>query len=123
MTRTARLDKPIEAIQKTDRSNTLVAFCTCPSASVAEQLARLVVEQRAAACVNIIPGIRSVYRWQGQITVDEECLLLIKTTDVGFTELTALINEAHPYELPEVIAVTIEQGLPAYLKWIEEQIG
>ena len=100
----------------------MVALCTCPSRQEAERLGSLIIEKRVAACVNIIPGVQSVYRWQGQIEQDEECLLLIKTSKERFDTLSALIVDEHPYELPEVIGVSIEHGLSAYLRWIEDEV-
>ena len=79
----------------------------------AEKLATLLVEQRLAACVNILAPCGSVYRWQGEIRLDEEHPLLIKTTEDRYAELEAVIRATHPYELPEIIAVPIAAGLPA----------
>ena len=114
--------KPQES-ENSPQQGTMIALCTCPSRQVAERLAHQIVEKRRAACVNIIPGVQSVYRWQGQITQDEEYLLVAKTTREGFASLSAQIVAEHPYELPEVIGVSIEQGLSAYLRWIEEEVG
>ncbi len=73
-----------------------------------------------AACVNILPGIRSVYRWQGKLESAQEILLLIKSHSQAYPALEQLIQRLHPYELPEIIAVPVENGLPAYLDWISE---
>ena len=105
------------------QTEAMIALCTCPSRQVAERLAHQLVEKRCAACVNIIPGVQSVYRWQGQVAQDEEYLLVVKTTRKYFDSLSAQIADTHPYELPEVIGVSIEQGLSAYLRWIEEEVG
>ncbi len=94
---------------------------TCPDLATATGLAERLVEAGLAACVNIVPGARSVYRWQGALHQDEECLLLIKSTAERYAELEAAIRQHHPYELPEVIAVPIEAGLPAYLAWVDQQ--
>ncbi|MBD8527844.1 divalent-cation tolerance protein CutA [Pseudomarimonas arenosa] len=98
-------------------------FCTCPDSASAERLAAALVEQGLAACVNLLPGIRSIYRWQGTIEQGEEVLLLIKSRDALFTELSAAVLRLHPYELPELIAVKVDSGLPAYLDWLRAETG
>jgi len=97
-----------------------VVFCTAPTGDIAAQIARELVQRRLAACVNVIPGISSVYRWKGSITTDTEQLLVIKTSGSLMDSLQQAIQELHPYELPEIIAVPIVGGLPAYLSWINE---
>lgn len=99
----------------------LVCFCTCPDPDTAQRIADALVAERLAACVNLVPGLRSVYRWQGAIQTADEVLLLIKTTDARLAALTARIQGLHPYELPEVIAVEVAGGLAAYLDWVAEQ--
>ncbi|HVF35787.1 MAG TPA: divalent-cation tolerance protein CutA [Candidatus Saccharimonadia bacterium] len=99
----------------------LLVYCTVPSVPVADALARTLVEERLAACVNRIAGVVSTYRWEGEITADPELLLLIKTTADRFDALRARIVELHPYELPEVIAVPIEAGFERYLAWIADE--
>jgi periplasmic divalent cation tolerance protein len=101
-------------------SNTaLIVFVTCPPAR-AEALAGALVEGRFAACVNILPQVKSVYRWKGQVQKDDEALLIIKTAAGRFEELKQTVLKLHPYELPEVIAVKVEQGHKAYLDWVLE---
>ena len=92
---------------------------TCP-ADVAENLASALVECRVAACVNIVPGLRSVYRWQGEVCRDDEALLLIKHPTEGFDALRDAVLARHPYELPEIIAVDLARGHLPYLAWIIE---
>ncbi|MGR8932783.1 MAG: divalent-cation tolerance protein CutA [Gammaproteobacteria bacterium] len=92
---------------------------TCPDDATAERIARLLVERKLAACVNIVPGLTSVYRWQGNIETAGECLLLIKTEAELYSAVEACIRSHHPYELPEIIALSIEQSLPEYLQWID----
>ena len=99
----------------------IVVLCTCPDDVVADRIAGAVVEERLAACVNRLAGIASTYRWKGEIHRDSECLLLIKTTIERFDALRERIVALHPYELPEVIAVDIARGLPAYLDWIASE--
>jgi len=88
-----------------------------PDRAAAERIANLVIEKRLAACVNIL-ACRSVYRWKGEIQNDEEHPMLIKTTAERYPALEQALRAAHPYELPEIIAVPIERGLPAYLEWV-----
>jgi periplasmic divalent cation tolerance protein len=99
----------------------IVVLCTCPDDAVADRIAGALVEERLAACVNRLPGVASTYRWKGEVQRDSECLLLIKTTIERFDALRERIVALHPYELPEVIAVDIARGLPAYLHWIASE--
>jgi periplasmic divalent cation tolerance protein len=101
-------------------SEPLVVFCTCPSRETALELARAAVEAQAAACVNVLPGLTSVYRWQEAIHEDAEVLLVAKTTRARYPELEAVLRARHPYELPEVIAVPVAMGSPAYLQWLAD---
>lgn len=94
-----------------------LALVTCPPAAAAA-LARTLVEARVAACVNIVPGIRSIYRWQDAIEDEAEALLLIKHPADGFDALKAAVLRHHPYELPEVIAVSVHSGHLPYLDWV-----
>ena len=93
-------------------------LCTCPDSQVAEQLATSLVELRLAACINIIPGLTSIYRWQGKLEKGTEVLLLIKTIRKHYAAVEAAIQQQHPYELPEIIAVTLDEGSSDYLRWI-----
>lgn len=81
-------------------------------------LAKTLVEESLAACVNIVPGLKSCYQWKGELNCDQECMLIIKTEKAQFEELEKLILTSHPYELPELIAVPINAGNKAYLDWI-----
>lgn len=96
----------------------LLVFTNLPDRASAERLADLLLEQRLAACVNILAPCRSVYRWKGVVQHDEEHPMLIKTSAERYGALEQALREGHPYELPEIIAVPIEQGLPAYLDWV-----
>lgn len=98
----------------------VACYCTCPDADVAERIADALVSARLAACVNILPGVRSVYRWQEAVERADEILLLIKTTRTQLEPVTALIASMHPYELPEVLAVEVAAGTPGYLDWLVE---
>ena len=99
----------------------LLVITNLPDRESAEKLADLLVERRLAACVNILAPCTSVYRWQGEIQRDEEHPLLIKTVKQRYAELEAAIRALHPFELPEIIAVTISGGLPAYLQWVQSE--
>ncbi len=96
----------------------LLVFTNLPDRESAERLADLLLEQRLAACVNILGPCRSVYRWKGAVQHDEEHPMLIKTSAERYPALEQALRRGHPYELPEIIAVAIERGLPAYLEWV-----
>ena len=96
----------------------LVCFSTCPDAASADRIAATLVEERLAACVNVLPGVRSTYRWQDQVRRDDELLLVIKTTGDRLDALRERLTAIHPYELPELVAVEAAGGSPAYLDWI-----
>jgi len=96
----------------------LLVITNLPDRAAAEKLADALIAKQVAACVNILAPCRSVYRWRDAVQHDEEHPVLIKTTRERYGALEAAIREAHPYELPEIIAVPIERGLPAYLDWI-----
>jgi len=104
-------------------SQHIIALCTCPDAPTATIIADKLVAESHAACVNIVPGVMSVYQWKNRIEQDEELLLLIKTRRDCYPALEAMIQALHPYELPEIITVSIEQGLTEYLKWIDQSVG
>jgi len=95
----------------------------CDSAESARRLARLLVEARLAACVNILPGATSIYRWKGAIEEAAEWMLIIKTRRDRFEALRDELAKAHGYEVPELIALDIAEGLPAYLDWIDRESG
>lgn len=100
----------------------LVVLVTAPDVETAVQLGRALVEERVAACANILPGVRSIYRWEDAVQDDAEVLLLIKTTTGIQPQLTARVLELHPYDTPEVIALPIVAGADAYLGWLRDQI-
>jgi periplasmic divalent cation tolerance protein len=97
-------------------------FVTIPR-DKAQELARLIVENRLAACVNIVPQIESFYWWEGKVQSNDEALLIIKTTAARFDALQIFVLDHHPYDLPEVIALPVDTGLDAYLKWVAEEVG
>ena len=94
-------------------------YCTCPDKSVATAIATRLVTEKLAACVNIFPGVQSLFEWQDQIEIAEEHLLLIKSPKANYVAIEAMIRHLHPYDLPEIIAVAIERGSDEYLKWID----
>jgi periplasmic divalent cation tolerance protein len=101
----------------------IVVLSTCATADEAAKLARVLVEARVAACVTIVPGARSVYRWQGAVETSEECLLIIKSSRPLFDQLRAALERAHSYEVPEVLAIAVVEGAPNYITWLEGQLG
>jgi periplasmic divalent cation tolerance protein len=100
----------------------IVVFSTCASQEEAERLARLVVEQGLAACASIVPNVRSYYRWQGAVETAGEYLLLIKSAQRQFAALSAALERAHSYEVPEVLAVPVVAASAPYLAWLEASI-
>lgn len=96
----------------------LLVLTNLPDRAAAERLADAVIGKNLAACVNILAPCRSIYRWKGVVQHDEEHPMLIKTTHERYSALEQALREGHPYELPEIIAVPIERGLPAYLEWV-----
>ena len=105
---------------ETESTERFVVLSTAPDAQVAGTLARGLVEDRHAACVNVVPAVRSFYRWEGRVHDESEVLLIAKTDRARLGKLIAALAERHPYGCPEVVAVPIAQGLPAYLDWISE---
>ncbi|HKR75806.1 MAG TPA: divalent-cation tolerance protein CutA [Rhodanobacter sp.] len=101
----------------------LLCLCTCPDAASAQRLAETLVAEQLAACVNHLPGVLSTYRWQGKVSTDGEELLLIKTTAARFEALKARLLELHPYEVPELIALSVEHGHDAYLDWVRANVA
>ena len=95
-----------------------IVLCTVPDQQTGEAIANALVTEQLAACVNIVPGITSVYRWKGAVEQDQEALLLIKTGQDSWQSLEARIRALHPYELPEIIAVPIHTGQKDYIEWI-----
>jgi len=91
-----------------------------PDTERATALARALVEDGLAACVNIVPGVRSIYRWEGKLQQDDEVLCLIKTRPAVFERARARILSLHPYEVPEILAFAVDDGSPAYLEWLQK---
>ena len=104
-------------------SQRVVALSTVGSAEDAERIARALVERRLAACVNVVPGVASVYRWKGEICRDQEWLLVVKTRGEKLDALREALVALHPYELPELVALPIEAGHAPYLAWLDESVS
>jgi periplasmic divalent cation tolerance protein len=101
----------------------IVVLCTCPEGDAAGDIARALVEDGLAACVNRLPGVVSNFHWQGRVEEERETLLLIKSTPERLEALSARIKALHPYELPEVVAVPVTGGLAGYLDWVRSSVA
>ena len=99
-----------------------IVFVTAPDEATARGIASALVEERLAACVNVVPGLTSIYRWEGRVVEDAEALLIVKTTEEALGALEARVRELHPYEVPEVVAVPVEGGSEHYLAWVKESV-
>ncbi len=104
-------------------TDSIVIFVTAGSEAEAEKIARALVEEQLAACVNILNPIRSIYRWQGQVADDREWLLLIKTQAERFAAVESRVKALHSYQVPEVIALPIVAGAEGYLRWLRESVS
>lgn len=100
-----------------------IVLSTCPSQEVAEAIAAKLVENKLAACVNIVSGLTSVYEWQGKVETDREHLLIAKTVAAAYQAVENTILDSHPYELPEIVSIPINNGLANYLSWIDDCIA
>ena len=100
----------------------IVVLSTCATGEEAEKLARLLLDERLAACVSVIPAVRSYYHWKGAIESTGECLLLIKTSRKLFADLCRTLQQAHSYEVPETLAVPIVEGSLTYLDWMDQNL-
>ena len=98
----------------------VVVLVTCPNRKVAEAVGQAAVEERLAACANIVPGLTSMYRWEGKLCRDREVLVIMKTRRPRFQALARRVRALHPYSVPEIIALPVVTGFPAYLTWIVE---
>jgi periplasmic divalent cation tolerance protein len=100
-----------------------IILTTAASEEEAHKIARHIVERRLAACVNIVPQVTSIYRWQAAVEEAREWLLIVKTTAAAFVQVREMISELHSYEVPECVCLTIEDGSPSYLEWIGESVS
>ncbi|MBZ5586009.1 MAG: divalent-cation tolerance protein CutA [Acidobacteriia bacterium] len=101
----------------------IVVLSTCPTEEEAGKLARVLLEQRLAACVNVVPGVRSYYWWKGAVEDAGEWLLVIKSARPLFAKLSAALRQAHSYELPEALAIPVVDGAPDYLSWLGQNLA
>jgi periplasmic divalent cation tolerance protein len=108
---------------KADEPDVLIVMTNLPDRASASRLATLLVEQRHAACVNILADCTSIYRWQGKVETATEVPVIIKTSAVAYSRVEEIIRKNHPYELPEIVGIPISHGLPAYLDWVSSQAG
>jgi periplasmic divalent cation tolerance protein len=102
-------------------TGSIVLLCTCPNEAEARRIAEALVQSRLAACVNLLGGMQSIYRWEGELETAKEVLLLIKSTAERWDELRARITELHSYDIPEIIALPISAGSDKYLNWIQRE--
>ncbi|MBN1408334.1 MAG: divalent-cation tolerance protein CutA [Calditrichaceae bacterium] len=100
----------------------IIVFCTTPSYEISHKIAAECIHKKIAACCNIIPGIKSIYRWEGNVEESEEQLLMIKSTEINFKSIENTINSFHTYDVPEIISIKIGSGNESYLKWINESL-
>ena len=100
-----------------------ITLCTCPDEAAAAQLATALVEEKLVACVNILPGLRSIYRWQGTVSDDAEVLMVIKSLASRSADIESWLLEHHPYDVPEVVSVEANRVSKDYLAWIEASVG
>ena len=100
--------------------NSIILYCSCPDSETAEKIARSLVKDKFAACVSLFNPVTSIYSWQGNIEQAQEVILMIKSSEHRYTDIEKRILDLHPYELPEIIAVPVKQGLPGYLDWIKQ---
>jgi periplasmic divalent cation tolerance protein len=96
----------------------MIVLTTFPSAEKAAEIARVLVEERLIACANVLPAVRSIYRWQGKVHDEAEVLAILKTPAERLARLQQRLRELHPYEVPEMLAVRVESGWPPYLEWL-----
>ena len=100
-----------------------VVLSTAPSREVGETIGRRLVEEELAACVNVVPGVTSIYRWEGEVQAESEVMLVIKVTQVGTERLLERLEEVHPYDVPEGVVLSVTAGLEAYCRWVAAEIS
>jgi periplasmic divalent cation tolerance protein len=104
-----------------DSATVLIVLVTAPSRKEAEQIGQAAVRKKLAACTTIIPSVTSIFRWKGKVEKSRETLLILKTTQRRYAELAKMVRSMHSYEVPEVIALNITQGLPRYIAWVKHE--
>jgi periplasmic divalent cation tolerance protein len=113
---------PLNATDFDIEMNTIIVLSTTDTLELAEKIATALVDDREAACVNIVPGARSIYRWEGKVCNESECLLIIKSSAEKFEAIQKRIRLLHSYRVPEIIALPISEGDPEYLKWLQASV-
>ncbi|MEM9478356.1 MAG: divalent-cation tolerance protein CutA [Verrucomicrobiota bacterium] len=109
--------------QKSEKSRILLVLSTFPDAETARQIGTKLVEGQLAACVNVLPGVESIYRWKGAVETESEVLAIIKTTASGLGQLKDSLSEWHPYDVPEIIALDVADGSASYLEWVAANVA
>ena len=104
-------------------TDALIVFTTFANEDDAARVGRVLVEERLAACANVLPGARSIYRWKGEIADEREVMAVLKARKQDWTALLSRLHELHPYETPECLAVRVASGAPKYLAWLEESLA
>lgn len=104
-----------------EQGSEIVVFVTASSNEEAEKLGRIIVESKLAACANVMSGLRSIFRWDNKINIENECLMIIKTTRPRYAELEAAIRQHHSYTVPEIIALPVVAGSAPYLDWVRKE--
>lgn len=102
---------------------TCLVYITCPTEEVAKTIARALIQQKLAACANIVPAIQSIYQWKAELVEETETLLLLKSRFQHFEALETVVRQHHPYEVPAIVALNIQEGHPPFLDWIRSETG
>ncbi|MGE0160329.1 MAG: divalent-cation tolerance protein CutA [Gemmatimonadales bacterium] len=109
-------------MSETSEPSVVAVLTTLPSADVAERIGAALVEERLVACANVLPGVRSIFRWKGSVSTEAEVLVVLKTTTLRLEALHQRLIELHPYEVPELIALDVRAGHPPYLDWVRDEV-
>lgn len=117
------MSQSIKGSSYSPETELFVVLCTVPDKACAQHIAAEIINERLAACVNIVPGLESVYEWQGEVTYDQEVLLLVKTPPSRYVALQERLLQLHPYDTPEIIAVPVKSGLDAYINWAKQAVA
>lgn len=105
------------------KSEIIIVFVTVPGLREGSRISKAILTSRLAACVNVIPGVQSIYKWKGKIVQEKEAMLVLKTTRLRYRKLEQKIKELHPYEVPEVIAIPLICGSPQYVEWVTREVA
>jgi periplasmic divalent cation tolerance protein len=117
------LGVPVSSVSRVTANEYVVVLTTMASAAEARKLVRHLVDQRLIACGSVLPGATSVYRWRGDVTEEEEVVVLMKTTRSRWDALRAAVTQQHPYEVPELLALPVRAGLESYLSWVSAEVA